>query len=138
MVVNKILGTFLKVLAVVVWVQFLAILFYDPAQQGVGFQIWSILDPLMVIAILVTIWVAFRRKAEIDSSADNSLSKDYFEVNIALYGGIALLAALLWNWIGSRWAYPLVSFQWLWILIDLTLPLLLFSTGRRLSRREAL
>ena len=138
MVVNKILGNFLKVLAVVVWVQFLAILFYDPAQEGVGFQIWSVLDPLMVIAILVTIRVAFRRKTEIDSSAENSLSKDYFEANIALYGGIALLTALLWNWIGSRWSYPLVSFQWLWILIDLTLPLLLFSTGRRLIRSEAL
>lgn len=135
---NKFLGTFLKVLAVVVWVQFLAILFYDPAQEGVGFQIWSILDPLMVIAILVTIWVAFRRKTEIDSSEDENLSKEYLEANIALYGGIALLAALLWNWIGSRWAYPLVSFQWLWILIDLTLPLLLFSAGRRLTKSEAL
>ena len=96
---NKILGTFLKVLAVVVWVQFLAILFYDPAQEGVGFQIWSVLDPLMVIAILVTIWFAFRRKTEIDSVAENGLSKEYFEANIALYGGVALLAALLWNWI---------------------------------------
>ena len=62
MFVNKIMGNYLKVLAVVVWVQFLAILFYDPAQQGVGFQIWSVLDPLMVLAILITIWVAFRRK----------------------------------------------------------------------------
>ena len=135
---NKILGTFLKVLAVVVWVQFLAILFYDPAQEGVGFQIWSVLDPLMVIAILITIWVAFQRKTEIDSMEDNSLSKDFLEANISLYGGVALLAALLWNWIGSRWAYPLVSFQWLWILIDLTLPLLLFSTGRRLTKSDAL
>ena len=135
---KKISGTFLKVLAVVVWVQFLAILFYDPAQEGVGFQIWSVLDPLMVIAILITIWVAFRRKTEIDRTEDNSLSKNYFEANISLYGGVALLAALLWNWIGSRWAYPLVSFQWLWILIDLTLPLLLFSTGRRLTKSDAL
>ena len=135
---NKILGTSLKVLAVVVWVQFLAILFYDPAQEGVGFEIWSVLDPLMVIAILVTIWFAFRRKKEIDSLEESGLTKDYFEVNIALYGGVALLAALLWNWIGSRWSYPLVSFQWLWILIDLTLPLLLFSAGRRLTRSEAM
>ncbi|MCY3989602.1 MAG: hypothetical protein OXF50_00075 [Caldilineaceae bacterium] len=137
-VVNKIMGNFLKVLAVVVWVQFLAILFYDPAQEGVGFQIWSVLDPLMVIAMLITIWFAFRRKVEIDSLSESSLSRDYIETNIALYGGIALLAALLWNWIGSRWSYPLVSFQWLWILIDLTLPLLLFSVGRRLTKTEAL
>lgn len=135
---NKIMGNFLKVLAVVVWVQFLAILFYDPAQEGVGFQIWSVLDPLMVIAMLITIWFAFRRKVEIDSLSESSLSRDYIETNIALYGGIALLAALLWNWIGSRWSYPLVSFQWLWILIDLTLPLLLFSVGRRLTKTEAL
>ena len=121
-----------------VWVQFLAILFYDPAQEGVGFQIWSVLDPLMVLAILVTIWSAFRRKVEIDSLSESSLSREYIETNIALYGGIALLAALLWNWIGSRWSYPLVSFQWLWILIDLTLPLLLFSAGRRLIKTEAL
>ncbi len=135
---NKIMGNYLKVLAVVVWVQFLAILFYDPAQEGVGFQIWSVLDPLMVLAILITIWSAFRRKVVIDSLSESSLSKEYIETNLALYGGIALLAALLWNWIGSRWSYPLVSFQWLWILIDLTLPLLLFSVGRRLTKTEAL
>ncbi|MDE0463310.1 MAG: hypothetical protein OXH93_12920 [Caldilineaceae bacterium] len=135
---NKIMGNFLKGVAVVVWVQFLAILFYDPAQEGVGFQIWSVLDPLMVLAILVTIWSAFRRKVEIDSLSESSLSREYIETNIALYGGIALLAALLWNWIGSRWSYPLVSFQWLWILIDLTLPLLLISAGRRLIKTEAL
>ena len=135
---NKMLGNFLKGVAVVVWVQFLAILFYDPAQEGVGFQIWSVLDPLMVLAILVTIWSAFRRKVEIDSLSESSLSREYIETNIALYGGIALLAALLWNWIGSRWSYPLVSFQWLWILIDLALPLLLFSAGRRLIKTEAL
>ncbi|MCY4079858.1 MAG: hypothetical protein OXF54_06425 [Caldilineaceae bacterium] len=135
---NKIMGNYLKVLAVVVWVQFLAILFYDPAQEGVGFQIWSVLDPLMVLAILITIWSAFRRKVVIDSLSESSLSREYIETNLALYGGIALLAALLWNWIGSRWSYPLVSFQWLWILIDLTLPLLLFSVGRRLTKTEAL
>ncbi len=135
---NKIMGSFLKVLAVVVWVQFLAILFYDPAQEGVGFQIWSVLDPLMVLAILITIWSAFRRKVEVDRLSVSSLSREYIETNIALYGGVALLAALLWNWIGSRWSYPLVSFQWLWILIDLTLPLLLFSVGRRLTKTEAL
>ncbi|MDE0311388.1 MAG: hypothetical protein OXI52_03920 [Caldilineaceae bacterium] len=134
---NKIMGNYLKVLAVVVWVQFLAILFYDPAQEGVGFQIWSVLDPLMVLAILITIWFAFRRKVEVDSLSESNLSREYIEINIALYGGIALLAALLWNWIGSRWSYPLVSFQWLWILIDLTLPLLLFSVGRRLTKTEA-
>ena len=134
---NKIMGNYLKVLAVVVWVQFLAILFYDPAQEGVGFQIWSVLDPLMVLAILITIWSAFRRKVVIDSLSESSLSREYIETNLALYGGIALLAALLWNWIGSRWSYPLVSFQWLWILIDLTLPLLLFSVGRRLTKTEA-
>ena len=135
---NKIMGNFLKVLAVVVWVQFLAILFYDPAQEGVGFQIWSVLDPLMVLAMLITIWFAFRWKVEIDSLSESSLTREYIETNVALYGGVALLAALLWNWIGSRWSYPLVSFQWLWILIDLTLPLLLFSVGRRLTRTEAL
>jgi len=135
--VNKIMGNYLKVLAVVVWVQFLAILFYDPVQEGVGFQIWSVLDPLMVLAILITIWFAFRRKVEVDSLSESILSREYIEINIALYGGIALLAALLWNWIGSRWSYPLVSFQWLWILIDLTLPLLLFSVGRRLTKTEA-
>ncbi len=138
MVVNKILGLFLKVLAVVVWVQFLAILFYDPAQEGVGFQIWSVLDPLMVLAMVVTIWFAIRRKREIDSSGERGLTRAYFEANVALYGGIALLHALLWNWIGSRWSYPVVSYQWLWILIDLTLPLLLFSTGRQLARSEEL
>jgi len=135
--VNRILGTVLQVVAVAVWVQFVANQFYDPGQTGLAFQVWSVLNPINVLCLLVTILVGVQRKRHLASADRRALTKDYFEANLALYGGIALLHAVLWNWLGSRFSDPAISFRWIWILVDITLPLLLFSTGRYLVKSKA-
>ena len=86
----------------------------------------------MVLGALVAVWVAFDRKRRLDSSAGTGLTRDYFEANVTLYGGIALLHALLWNWIGFQFSDPATTHPWLWTLIDISIPLLLVPTGRRL------
>ena len=52
----------MQVLAVVVWVQFVASQLYDPQSIGPGSIAWDILNPLMVLGGLVTIWVGWQRK----------------------------------------------------------------------------
>jgi len=130
--VKKALGIALQLLAVVVWVQFLATQLYDPQLEAAGLVIWRVLDPLMVLGVLVAVFVAFDRKRRHDSSAATGMTRDYFEANVTLYGGMALLHALLWNWIGFQFSDPATTHPWLWTLIDISLPLLLVPTGRRL------
>jgi len=134
--VNRILGTVLQVVAVVVWIQFVANQFYDPGQTGLAFQVWSVLNPINVLCLLVAILVGVQRKRHLAGAEKGTLTKDYFEANVALYGGIALLHAVLWNWFGSRFSDPAISFRWIWILVDIILPLLLFSTGRYLVKSK--
>ena len=129
---KKALGIALQLLAIVVWVQFLAKQLYDPQLEAAGLVIWRVLDPLMVLGVLVAVFVAFDRKRHHDSSAATGLTRDYFEANVTLYGGMALLHALLWNWLGFQFSDPATTHQWLWAIIDISIPLLLVSTGRRL------
>ncbi len=55
---------------------------------------------------------------------------------MTFYGAAALLLALLWNWFGVQWVEPGNDSGLLWIVIDVTVPLLLASTALRLLRRE--
>ena len=129
---KKALGIALQLLAIVVWVQFIATQLYDPRLEGAGLAIWRVLNPIMVLGVLVAVFVAFDVKRRHDSSAATGMSRDYFEANVTLYGGMALLHALLWNWIGFQFSDPPTTHPWLWTLIDISLPLLLVPTGRRL------
>ncbi|MDE0428820.1 MAG: hypothetical protein OXH98_03530 [Caldilineaceae bacterium] len=134
---NRILGIAMQVLAVVVWVQFVASQLYDPQSIGPGSIAWDILNPLMVLGGLVTIWVGWQRKRAFDSGAEGGLTTDYFEANVTLYAGIAVLHLFLWNWSGKTFSADAVSFHWVWIVIDIVFPLLYLSAGRYLVRRDA-
>ena len=133
---KRIVGIFMQVFAVVFWVQFVAIQLYDPMSEGFGALVWTIFDPFVAAGTLITIYVGFRRKQDVDKAQDGGLTREYFEANLTLYGGIILIHALLWNWIGSRLLEPEMSLQWLWIAIDISVPLLLFPVGRYLARRD--
>ena len=131
---KKVVGIAMQVFAVLFWLQFVAIQLYDPTSEGIGSLIWTIFDPFVAAGALISIYIGFRRKLEVDSANGQGLDKEYFEANITFYGGIIVIHALLWNWIGSRLVEPAMSLQWLWIFIDISVPLLLFPVGRHLAR----
>ena len=117
-----------------IYLQFIATQFYDPLLAGMGLEIWRILDPLMVLGLVVVLINAYQRKRSVESNADDVVTREYLEANCVFYFGVALMACLLWNWIGFQWSSPTNTLQSLWNLIDATLPLLLFATGRQLAR----
>ncbi len=133
---KRIVGIAMQVFAVVFWLQFVAIQLYDPMSEGFGALVWTIFDPFVAAGTLITIYVGLRRKQDVDKAQDGGLTKEYFEANLTLYGGIILIHALLWNWIGSRLLEPEMSLQWLWIFIDISVPLLLFPVGRHLANSD--
>lgn len=136
-VVKKIVGIAMQVFAVVFWVQFVAIQLYDPMSEGFGALVWQIFDPFVAAGALITIYIGFKRKQVVDNTEEGGLTKEYFEANVTLYGGIILMHALLWNWIGSRLVEPPMSLGWLWIFIDIAVPLVLFPVGRHLAKSSS-
>lgn len=134
---NRVLGISLQVLGLVVWVHFLATQLYDPALEGAGLTAWRVLDPLMALGVLAAVLVVFKRKRRLDGAGGGGLTRDYLETNVKLYGGLALLHALLFNWLGFQFSDPVATHDWLWIVIDTALPLLLVSTGRQLIVGDA-
>ncbi len=131
------MGLLLKVLAAVVYLQFVATQVYDPLLAGVGLEIWRILDPLMVLGLAVALVNSYHRKRQVVSVADDGVTREYLEANCVFYLGIALMAGMLWNWIGSEVPDPENTIAPLWTVIDVTLPLLLFATGAQLTRSSS-
>ncbi|MDE2994368.1 MAG: hypothetical protein OXU67_10860, partial [Chloroflexota bacterium] len=60
---------------------------------------------------------------------------DYLETNVILYYSVALLIELLSNWFGFQFVDPANDNPLVWILIDVTVPLLTVSTAIRMWRR---
>ena len=125
-------AVYMLLLAVVVAGHFLANQFYDPALEGTSLTVWRVIDPLMVAGLVMVLVFAFARKRRLD--ANPAVDREYLETNVVFYYSAALLLALLWNWFGFEWVEPSNSAGWIWTVIDVTLPLLLASTGIRLLR----
>ena len=125
-------AVYMLLLAVVVAGHFLANQFYDPAVEGTSRTVWQIVNPLMVAGLVMVLVYAFARKRRLD--ANPTVDREYLEVNVVFYYSAALFLGLLWNWFGVEWVDPSNAAGWLWTVIDVTLPLLLASTGIRLLR----
>ncbi len=127
---------YLRVLAVVVYVQYIGSQFYDPTSEGLAEAVYRIIDPLMVLAMLIAVYFAYQRKRAVDLGPEGGVTREYLEANGTFYLGIALLAGLLWNWVGFQFADPATTHSWLWALIDITAPLLFFATSTQLIKSE--
>ena len=137
-VLRRLVAAYMVLVGVAVPVQFLLTQFYDPTLAGAGATVWMILDPLMVVAMVVVLLVAIARKRQLGSgSADQTITRDYLETNVILYYSVALLIALLSNWFGFQFVDPANDNPLVWILIDVTVPLLTVSTAVRMWRRTS-
>ena len=131
---KPILGLLLKILAAAIYLQFIGTQIYDHLAADVGGVIWQILNPLMVLGLVVAIVLSYNRKRNVDSVGEDRVTREYLEANCVFYLGIALMAGMLWNWIGSELSVPDNTVAPIWTVIDLIEPLLLFAVGRHLMR----
>ncbi len=130
---KRLIAVYLFGVGAMVAIHFLVTRFYDPTWEDASLAAWSVMNPLQVIAVALTVVVAFLRKRRLDGNAsDQSMSREYLEANVLFYFSVPLLLALLWNWFGVQFADPAHSSELLWILIDVTLPVLLGVTGHQL------
>lgn len=131
---KSLFSTYLRVLAVVLYVQYIGSQFYDPAAEGLAVTVYRVLDPLLVLGLIIVVFYAYQRKRAVDSGPDEGVTREYLEANGGFYLGIALFVGMLWNYIGFQFSNPANSYAWLWTIIDITLPLLFFASSVQLLK----
>ena len=95
---NKPLAAAFWLLAAAVALHFIFTPFYDDATNVVD-QVWNILNWLMAIGVVVALAVHYFRKRALDSRRDDgTITREYLEVNIAVYGSIILTLLFFTNW----------------------------------------
>jgi len=133
---KSLFSIYLKVFAVVLYIQFISSQLYDPLGEGMAVTVYRVLDPLLVLGMVIVLFYAFQRKRAVDNGPDDGVTREYLEANGVLYVSIAMFIALLWSWVGFQFSNPANSFAWLWTLIDITLPLLFFASSVQLVKNE--
>ena len=108
---------------------------YDPLAEGIGHPIWRILTVGMVIGMAVAVYVSYRswRRLQRDATDTPAAIRDQVIVGLLFYLSVPLFALLLFNWIGFEgWNTSALQFKWIWILLDVAVPMVMISAARRL------
>ena len=62
-------------------------------------RVWYVLDCFMALAVLVVLAVHYFRKRTLgERGPDESITREYLEVNLAFYASIVLAIWFFWNW----------------------------------------
>ena len=133
---NSLLANYLRVLGVVLYVQYLASQFYDPTAEGLSLTVYRILDPLLLLGLIIVVHFGYQRKRAVDNSPEETVSREYLEANTVFYLGVALSIGFLWNYIGFQFVNPGNSYAWLWAVIDIALSLLFFASSVQLLKSD--
>ena len=133
---KSLFSIYLRVLAVVLYVQYISSQLYDPTGEALAQTVYRILDPLLVLGMIIVVYYAYQRKLAVDAASDDSVTREYLEANGVLYLSVALFVGLLWNWVGFQFSNPTNSEGWLWALIDLALPLLFYASSVQLLKKD--
>ncbi len=137
-VVKRLLAVFLIVAALAVTVHFVASALYEDAVDvGLG---WNILNWPMAAVVVVALVVHYLRKRALDrTETDGSITREYVEVNLALYATIVLALWFFWNWTDDLMSSEAQSQlrRTFWVFIDPLFVLIGGITGMRLWRCAA-
>lgn len=136
--IKRLVALFLILVGAAVPLHFVVTRFYDPGWVDASLPVWQVLNPLQVVGLAIVLLVAFGRKRAVDTEqAGSAVTREYLESNFVFYYSAGLMVALLWNWFGVQWSDPPTSDNQLWIIVDVTLPLLFIPTGLRLLREAS-
>ncbi len=140
-ILKRVLAVAHIVLAFAVGMNWIATPIYHDG--SVDYPVWTFLSYFMAPAVLIALIVNLLSKRALDrEEADGSLTRQYFEVNLAFYASIVLALWYYWNFFGTLFpetesaAVGLIHLE-MWSLIDPLFVLVVGVTGFRLWRMAA-
>jgi hypothetical protein len=130
-VLKKLIAIGLIGLSVVMALHFILSPFYPDLSKSLDAgEIWDILNWFMAAGVIALLVVHYLRKRALDEQgADGSVTREYLEANLALYGSILLALWFFWNWFDNLAVGAGVQSNTnliYWALID---PLLIIAYG---------
>ena len=137
---KQISGLFLVLVAVAVAVHTVVEpLYHTSSKEELYSPLWSILDPLMAVAIVLGLLFGYSRKKAADSAGDSgAVTREFVAANVQFYGFLCVGIMFFWNWFilhsPAFTAAGADTASLVWILIDATLPLLTGAMGAFLLR----
>jgi len=135
MVVNRLIGAYLGLVALAVGIQFVAfpLYGYDAAgdRRSSALGVWDLLDWFMAVGLVLMLVTTARRKRRLDGENSTNM-RQWLASRVMFYGTIMLTLAFLPNWFEAAWGQ---NDNWtIWHLIDTVLPVLFAVEGHRLWR----
>lgn len=146
-------AVYVSLVGFAVMVHFIVVPLYHPG-RGEPYEVWSVLNYFMAAAILIALVgsAVAKRRYDASGSAD---AVAHITVNAIFYSVLAVGIAFFWNWASVRSAddiiianlpdfsgIPIVNDLFsnnpgggnllIWNFIDITLPMILFASGRQL------
>lgn len=140
-ILKRVLAVIHIVLAFAVGLNWIATPLYHDGSDS--YPVWEFLNYFMAVAVLIALIVNFLSKRALDrEESDGSLTRQYFEVNLAFYASIVLAMWYYWNFFGSLFpetesAVGLIHLE-MWTLVDPLFVLVSGVTGFRLWRMAAM
>ena len=133
MVMDRLIGAYLGLVAGVVAVQFVVfpLYAYDSAGERTSgaLGIWHVLDWFMAIGLVLMLVTTSKRKRSHDGETSSNI-RPWLASRVMFYGTAMLTLAFMPNWFEAAWGY---NDNWtIWHLIDSVLPVMFAVEGHRL------
>ena len=138
---KKIIGILLIITAAAVAIHTVIEPLYHASTDAQPYApLWNILDPIMAVAIILTVIFGYIRKRDACSEAGTTVTREWLSANVVFYGIIFIAIMFFWNWFNllspAFTAVGADAVSLAWIIIDATLPLLLGAMGMHLFKAE--
>ena len=140
--VRQIVGATLILIGIVVAVHTVVEPLYHASSQASPYSpIWSYINPLMALAILLGLIFGCMRKREVDREGSAApVTRDFLAANTLFYGLLFVGILFFYNWFNLLSpAYTAMgpdAVSVVWAVIDAVLPLLLGAQGMTLLRGD--
>ncbi len=137
---NRIVGIYLVAMAVILAVHTVVEPLYHVSADGQPYSpLWTIINPLTALAVVLGVIAAWQCKRAVDREGDDGpVSRAFLIANTLFFGLLFVGILFFWNWFNllspGFTAIPPETVSLVWIVIDAALPLLWGATGVALIR----
>ncbi len=129
---HRLVAVYLLLVGVAVGAYFVIAPLYAGQGDAEGaHDVWEVLNWFMAIAAILLVLVTFAGKRAL---AEGAATRDWLVANGRFYFAVALLLGFLSNWFADSWGGEFGPVAFLWVVIDIGMPILAVEMALKLWR----